>query len=89
MRVSAPLEPVSLLQFDEDEGVIVGEPSRSITAPNGHDTADGEEHLGKSVDSSEPLDISEVDVLLDHEDDVVEAKVNRKVSRLHMVEKSA
>jgi hypothetical protein len=87
MRVSAPFEPVSLLQFDEDEGVIVGDPSR--TAPNGHGTADGEEQLGKSVDSSEPLDISEVDVLLEHEDDVVEAKVNRKVSRLHMAEKSA
>lgn len=87
MRISAPFENVSLLQFDQDEGMVVREPSR--TAPNGHGTADGEEHLGKSVDSSEPLDNSEVDGLLEHEDDVVEAKVNRKVSRLHMVEKSA
>jgi hypothetical protein len=69
LRVSAPFEHG--LDFDTEGGGITGT-SGSSEGEHGGET------LGNSVDGTEPQDISEVDILLEDED-VVEAKINRKV----------
>ena len=69
-RVIGSLDHGALLQFDEPEQAQL---SGSTAVEDGAGADD------KSVEEVDPNDINEVDGLLDVEEDVTEARVNRKV----------
>jgi hypothetical protein len=69
-RVIERLDNGALLQFDEPEQ---GQLSGTTAVEDGAAVDD------KSIDGVDPNDISEIDGMLDVEEDVMEARVNRKV----------
>ena len=69
-RVIGSLDHGALLQFDEPEQAQL---SGSTAVEDGPAVDD------KSVEGVDPNDISEIDGMLDVEEDVTEARVNRKV----------
>lgn len=69
-RVIGSLDHGALLQFDEPEQAQL---SGSTAVEEGPAVND------KSVEEVDPNDISEIDGMLDVEEDVTEARVNRKV----------